>query len=218
MKHLLAIDTATPACSIALTTKDGVLLREASGQGIHSEAVFTFTKEVLDEAEISISEISAVLLPEGPGSYTGLRIASSAVKGMLFGLDIPVVAINTLACMAWPYRNHQGAIHAVLDARRSHLYHQEFSGFEKVLAPKNAVTIRDLGGFEQLVSENDIITGTGLERLPDSLGFAIRPNAMNAEVMITFFKASEMNASSLCKQVTAASYTPEYYANAQVLG
>ncbi len=214
MKNILAIDTATPACSIALLSDSKIRMESAIGKGIHSEAVFTFSRKLLQESGLSVSDLDAVLVPAGPGSYTGLRIASSSVKGLLFGLDTQVYAINTLAILAWVYRHSSQRIHAVLDARRSHLYHQVFSIEDGKLCSKNDVCIRNLNRFEDVVNTQDIITGTGLDRLPSSLENNLKPAVFTAQTMIEMFL--EDSASDVMQKFTSETYQPNYFTEAPV--
>ena len=98
---VLSLETATPVCSVALWIPDGTVLEErAEGQGVHSELTFVFIDRLLKKAGISVDGLGAVLLSAGPGSYTGLRVGSSAVKGLLFQTEIPLYTFNTLAGIA----------------------------------------------------------------------------------------------------------------------
>lgn len=100
-KPILAIETATPVCSVALYLPDGTIHEERSeGQGVHSELTFVFIDRLLKEAGLTVAELGGVLVSRGPGSYTGLRVGSSAVKGLLFQTDIPLYAYNTLGGIA----------------------------------------------------------------------------------------------------------------------
>jgi tRNA threonylcarbamoyl adenosine modification protein YeaZ len=101
MALILCLETATTVCSVALA-KDGALLsmREVNEGYTHSENLTVFAEQVLQEAGCSFSDIDAIAVSKGPGSYTGLRIGVSAAKGFCFALDKPLIAINTLRAMA----------------------------------------------------------------------------------------------------------------------
>ena len=148
---------ATPVCSVALRQPDGTIMEErAEGKGVHSESTFVFIRKLLDRAKTDVADLGAVVLSGGPGSYTGLRVGGSAVKGLLFQLDVPLFTYNTLAGIAMGYvsaENRGGSgdrhgadgpeqvvadgsrsivVDAVIDARRNHLYHQAWRfGFEQ---------------------------------------------------------------------------------------
>src|SRR5699024_2547399 len=82
---LLALETATNVCSVAFCNEEGdVFEKRIDKRGSHSEQVFLFIEELMNEHDFKIEDLEAVLVSEGPGSYTGLRIGASAVKGLLF--------------------------------------------------------------------------------------------------------------------------------------
>ncbi|MEX0779934.1 MAG: tRNA (adenosine(37)-N6)-threonylcarbamoyltransferase complex dimerization subunit type 1 TsaB [Balneolales bacterium] len=179
-QNILAIETATPVCSVALRLKDGEAqeLRQI-GTGIHSEMVFVFTDELMKDNHIELAELDGIILSAGPGSYTGLRVGSSAVKGMLFGSDAGLYAANTLAGIALgAKKEHPDAkkIHAVLDARRKHLYHQMFTFEGNQPLAKEDSSIKALTDFGSIIKQGELIAGTGLNRLAHE----IRENSITA--------------------------------------
>ncbi len=100
-KPVLSIETATPICSVALRLPDGrVDEMRAEGKGVHSEQTFVFTDRLLAREKLAVNDLGAVIVSAGPGSYTGLRVASSAVKGLLFQTDVPLYACRTLGAIA----------------------------------------------------------------------------------------------------------------------
>ncbi len=82
---ILALETATNVCSVVFRDDDGLMHeKRIEKRGTHSEQLFLFIEDLMDEHGFFISALEAVLVSEGPGSYTGLRISASAVKGLLF--------------------------------------------------------------------------------------------------------------------------------------
>jgi tRNA threonylcarbamoyl adenosine modification protein YeaZ len=155
MQRILAIETATPVCSVALSIPDREPKELRSEErGIHSEAVFRFIHELLESEGMTIGDLDAVAVSAGPGSFTGLRIGASAVKGLLYGLDIPVFPINTLAGIAQmakkPYPD--ASIHAILDARRQHVY--------------TASALIEIEEMAKRLHPGDVVAGTGQHRFP----------------------------------------------------
>ena len=133
MALILAIETATKLCSVALA-RDGKLLaiRESDPTtNAHAEKVNVFIKEVMQEAGCALSELDAVAVGIGPGSYTGLRIGLSAAKGLCYALDIPVIGVSTLGTLAQgalensPVRNAE--LWPMVDARRMEVFAQPYS-------------------------------------------------------------------------------------------
>nr|MBA3705815.1 tRNA (adenosine(37)-N6)-threonylcarbamoyltransferase complex dimerization subunit type 1 TsaB [Bacteroidota bacterium] len=88
MARILNLETATTVCSVSLA-KDGELLayKEQNGDYSHSENLTLFIEDVLKQAELKLSDIDAVAVSKGPGSYTGLRIGVSTAKGLCYSLD-----------------------------------------------------------------------------------------------------------------------------------
>ncbi|MGQ9621366.1 MAG: tRNA (adenosine(37)-N6)-threonylcarbamoyltransferase complex dimerization subunit type 1 TsaB, partial [Bacteroidales bacterium] len=96
----MCIETATDVCSVALCSDDKVIsLREKKDGKSHSSLLTVFISEILKEQQISIENLKAVAVSKGPGSFTGLRIGVSVAKGIAYGSDIPLIAIDTLTSM-----------------------------------------------------------------------------------------------------------------------
>ena len=124
MAIVLNIETATTNCSVSLS-KDGetlVLKEDNSAAYSHAETLHVFIDDALKSAQIKPSEIDAVAVSKGPGSYTGLRIGVSAAKGLCFALNKPLIAINTLESLARQLKIENGFIVSMLDARRMEVY------------------------------------------------------------------------------------------------
>jgi tRNA threonylcarbamoyladenosine biosynthesis protein TsaB len=129
MSLILNIETATKNCSVSLS-KDGDVLffREIAEAGYsHAEKLHVFIEEVLLQSKHSYSELSAVAVSQGPGSYTGLRIGVSAAKGLCYALDIPMIAVDTLAILAEQVQIEEGFIVPMIDARRMEVYSAVFN-------------------------------------------------------------------------------------------
>ena len=126
MTNILSIETSTKACSVALHS-EGVL-RSFSQYFIeksHSSILTPLIGETVKHSGLEMSDLSAIAISEGPGSYTGLRIGTSTAKGLCFGLDIPLIAVNTLLAMASGVaKTVEGGslLCPMLDARRMEVY------------------------------------------------------------------------------------------------
>jgi len=124
MALVLNIETATTNCSVSLS-KDGetLVLKEDNSSGYsHAEMLHVFIDEVFRVSKIKPSEIDAVSVSKGPGSYTGLRIGVSSAKGLCFALNKPLIAIDTLESLAYQVKAKEGFIVPMLDARRMEVY------------------------------------------------------------------------------------------------
>jgi tRNA threonylcarbamoyladenosine biosynthesis protein TsaB len=116
---ILALDTATEFCSIALW-RDGAVIERLETGNRHAERILALVQEVLAESGDSLAQLDAVAFGRGPGSFTGLRIGAGVTQGLAFGADVPVVAVSSLAALA------QGIdaprILAAIDARMNQVY------------------------------------------------------------------------------------------------
>lgn len=101
MALILSLETATKVCSVALHENGNLLaIKEVNADYSHSENLTLFIQEVLLLANKSFNQIDAVAISKGPGSYTGLRIGVSSAKGLCYGLEIPLIAVETLQSMS----------------------------------------------------------------------------------------------------------------------
>ena len=124
MAIVLNIETATTNCSVSLS-KDGetLVLKEDNSLGYsHAETLHIFIDEIFKISNIKPSEIDAVAVSKGPGSYTGLRIGVSSAKGLCFALNKPLIAVDTLESLAHQVHAEDGFIIPMLDARRMEVY------------------------------------------------------------------------------------------------
>jgi tRNA threonylcarbamoyladenosine biosynthesis protein TsaB len=121
--RLLALDTATEACSVALICDGAVIARFAEvGRG-HAEQVLGMVDEVLTEAGVTLAQLDGLAASVGPGAFTGVRISVAVAQGLAFGANLPVVAVSTLEALALQALD-AGAECALacLDARMGELY------------------------------------------------------------------------------------------------
>ena len=124
MAYILNIETATKNCSVSLA-KNGelVAIKELNnGDYSHAEVLHVFIHEILTSNGVSSSELDAIAVSKGPGSYTGLRIGVSAAKGLSFAHDIPLISIDTLKSLARSISVTDGFIVPMIDARRLEVY------------------------------------------------------------------------------------------------
>ncbi len=130
MSLILQIETATTCCSVALA-KDGKILRvkEVNERNAHAEVITKFIEEVILTEGLNYTQIDAVAVSCGPGSYTGLRIGISTAKGLCFALNKPLIAIDTLTAMCYGAKRMEGfkgdqnlLLCPMIDARRMEVY------------------------------------------------------------------------------------------------
>jgi tRNA threonylcarbamoyladenosine biosynthesis protein TsaB len=97
---LLAIDTATEQCSVAVRTSSGVIERVVPTARGHADMILTLVAEVLRESALSLSQLNGLAFGRGPGSFTGVRIAVGVVQGLSLATGLPVAGISSLAAVA----------------------------------------------------------------------------------------------------------------------
>ncbi|RME33206.1 MAG: tRNA (adenosine(37)-N6)-threonylcarbamoyltransferase complex dimerization subunit type 1 TsaB [Gammaproteobacteria bacterium] len=121
---LLALETATEACSVALWLDGELLVRHEVAPRRHAALLLPMAQELLAEGEIPLAALDAVAFGRGPGGFTGLRIAAGAAQGIAIAGALPVVPVSTLAALAQGCHRRTGAatVLAALDARMGEVY------------------------------------------------------------------------------------------------
>ncbi len=160
MAKILQIETATAVCSVALSINgETISVKEEQGQNLHAANLTLFIDEVIKAAGLSYSELDAIAVSKGPGSYTGLRIGVSTAKGLCYALDKPLIAVETLEMMAAGFLAenpaYSGLICPMIDARRMEVYTSVFASSLNVLLPTEAKII-DETSFADLLSQHPI--------------------------------------------------------------
>lgn len=125
---ILNIETATKNCSVCIAKEGKILaIKELNnGNYSHAEVLHSFIKDIISESNINMSQIDAVAVSKGPGSYTGLRIGVSAAKGFCFAFDKPLISIDTLCSLSHSIQIGNGFIVPMIDARRKEVYSSVF--------------------------------------------------------------------------------------------
>ena len=129
MTILLAIDTATEACSAALSIDGEVIEHFGLMPRMHSQKILPMIEQVLAKAGISKTAIDAIAFGRGPGAFTGVRIATAITQGLAFALDKPVIPVSSLAALAQLALRTQKASHILtaIDARMNEVYWATFT-------------------------------------------------------------------------------------------
>lgn len=120
--NLLAIETSTEACSVALYHAGSTIARSELAPRRHAELVLPMADELLAEAGLRRRQLDAIAVGRGPGAFTGVRLAVSIAQGMALGLDLPVIPVSSLAALALDAPDDGSAVLAVIDARMGEIY------------------------------------------------------------------------------------------------
>lgn len=123
----LAFESSAKAASVALC-RDGALISQYSQCSAltHSRTLLPMAEDMLKNAELKLGDVDLIAVAHGPGSFTGIRIGVSTVKGLAWAADKPCVGVSTLEAMAWHGLAAGGYICPVMDARRSQVYNALF--------------------------------------------------------------------------------------------
>lgn len=120
--YLLALETSNDACSVALSTTQGMLEKFTIAPRRHAELLLPMIDELLAEAEVGKQQLDAIAYGQGPGAFIGVRIAASVTQGLALALDLPVLPVSSLAAMAQAYRDQAQTIIVANDARMHEVY------------------------------------------------------------------------------------------------
>lgn len=163
MPFILSIDTATPLCSVAIHNNGQLCATcESQKEGVHGKKLTRLIEQVLAEVNLQAKDLSAIAISNGPGSYTGLRIGLATAKGLCFGLDLPLIALNTLEIMAaaWGMSRKGALLAPMIDARRMEVYTAIFDPQNETTVVETQARILEPDTF-QAIDQKIIAFGNG---------------------------------------------------------
>lgn len=169
---ILGIESSSLVASVALI-RDDILLAEytINYKKTHSQTLMPMFDEIIKMTDIDLSEIDAIAVSGGPGSFTGLRIGAATAKGLALALDRPMIAVPTLEAMAYNFYKTDYIICPIMDARRNQVYTGLYSYKDefKVLKEQRAMDIDELIDELNDCGEGVIFLGDGLVPCKNSL-------------------------------------------------
>jgi tRNA threonylcarbamoyladenosine biosynthesis protein TsaB len=162
--NLLAVETSTELCSVALLRGTDLYVEEVLAENRHSERVVPMLRKVLERSHLSARQMDAFAFGQGPGSFTGIRIACGLVQGLAFAAGRPVVPVPTLLALA--EQSNESRVIAALDARMNEAYVAAYArsgdDWDEVIAPRLA----DADTLPSLPGRSWAATGSGFDRHP----------------------------------------------------
>jgi len=195
---LLAIDTGQAACSVALWHEGAVVAHRLSPMPKgHAEALVPMIEEVQAEAGFVFTDLDALAVTVGPGTFTGLRVGMATARGLAVAADKPLIGVTTLEAIAWPARSEASegtAIAAVFDARRNEIYLQCFAKDGSALTEPALVLLDDIEAY--LPDGPLLCVGTGADLL--------RSRAEEAGRAATLSTASPLPDARVVAEIAAA--------------
>ena len=164
---ILAFESTAKAASAALV-RDGKLVSQYSQcSGLtHSRTLLPMGEDMLKNAELTLGDVDLIAVAHGPGSFTGVRIGVSMVKGLAWAADKPCVGVSTLEAMAWHGLAAGGLICPVMDARRSQVYNALFrmeDGRPVRLTEDRPIALTELAEELCAYKERVFLVGDGAE-------------------------------------------------------
>lgn len=173
MPNILSIETSTTTCSIALWSENKIICyKENSEQNAHSRLLTVMINDLLTENNFDIKLLNAIAVSIGPGSYTGLRIGVSVAKGLCYGLEIPVITVDTLKALTKQYLLLNANSEALsdillcpmLDARRMEVYTALYTTTLKEVKSVSAIIIDEYSFQDELKEKKIVFFGSGVDK------------------------------------------------------
>lgn len=181
---LLAIDTATEACSAALLQGEKIISRFKIAPREHTKLILPMMDEVLEEANVKLSDIDAVAFGRGPGAFTGVRIATGVAHGLSLAIDKQLLPISTLAAIAQQVFEEQGADRciAAIDARMGEVYWGKYIVKNSVMILQGEeVVSKPEALLNALDNKSWTVAGSGWDEYADQLSLSNQENIIKIE-------------------------------------
>ena len=167
--NILALDTSTNACTVAICHDDKVAQRHAELPREHVKKILPFVQECLGELQLKAQDLDHIAVGIGPGSFTGLRIAASIAQGLAFAVDAKLVPISSLQALAQSAHAETGAsqVLAASDARMQQVYlgAYKLDASTGIMQASQADGLVDVGFAPKNVTESAVIAGSGADLL-----------------------------------------------------
>lgn len=179
MFPVLCLETSTDVCSVAITDGGSVIAHEEIHEPqAHASRLAPLIDRVISQAGGRKSDLRAIAVSKGPGSYTGLRIGTSTAKGLCYALNIPLMGIGTLDLLAWQGNTHNDGrawLCPMIDARRMEVYCQVTDANLNVITPAAPVIVHEHSFLELLNDRKVLFFGNGAAKCRDVIR---HPNAV----------------------------------------
>lgn len=175
MIHILCIETATNVCSVSVCNENSIIYKKEETNGpSHATLLGRFVDDAVKFSKKQNIKLNAIAVSCGPGSYTGLRIGVSEAKGLCFGLDIPLIAINTPLIMAKKAVSEMNIevgtlLCPMIDARRMEVYAAIYNTELEIIRDIQADIVDEESYLEFLNSNKILFFGNGADKCKNSI-------------------------------------------------
>lgn len=174
MALIISLETSSNVCSVALYNEtDLVFCSEILIQKSHSSLLTVMVQQCVEQGGYKLSDLSAVAVSAGPGSYTGLRIGASVAKGLCFSLNIPLIAVDTLESMASIVSNFcegNSLLCPMLDARRMEVYYALLDSRLNILTSSVPKVLSVESFSDELDKQQVVFFGNGTDKFHQLIG------------------------------------------------
>ncbi len=218
MTTILLIETSTSVCSVGISQNGEIIaLRESFDQNSHAGLVSVFVGELMNECGLRFDELDAIAVSKGPGSYTGLRIGVSSAKGICYGADKPLLALETLTAMASGFATQYASelrtndlLCPMIDARRLEVYTSLFTPEQEKIRETEAVILDANSYSDYLKSHRIWFFGDGAPKCNEIL---TNPNVLiiNDFYPSARYMASLAQSRFVAKQFENTAYFEPFY-------
>jgi tRNA threonylcarbamoyladenosine biosynthesis protein TsaB len=159
---LLAVDTSTSSCSVALFDGGRLLAETICAAGkTHSRHLMSMIHHILERCECNPSDINGIGVTRGPGTFTGLRIGISTVKGLCTATQASVIGVSSLAALAFPFCQVERPVVAMIDARRNEVYWAQYQGGDNGLETISPVSLTAPEVAAKALPKGALLVGSG---------------------------------------------------------
>ena len=162
---ILAFESSARPASVALVREGKLLAQSTQVSALtHSRTLLPMAEDLLKNTAVALSEVDVIAVAHGPGSFTGVRIGVSTVKGLCWGAEKPCIGVSTLEAMAWHGLAAGGLVCPVMDARRAQVYNALFrieAGRPVRLCPDRAISLGELADELRAFGESVFLIGDG---------------------------------------------------------
>ena len=168
---ILSIDSSTPVAGIAVS--DGMQLRgeiTLNTKNTHSEKLMPLVQQLLEETDLTVKDLDAVAVTQGPGSFTGLRIGMATAKGLAQGAGKQLIAVPTLDCLAYNLVHYPGIICPIMNAQKKQVYtaiYRSTNDGLKRLSDYQAIAVEQLAEQLKALNEDVWFVGDGVAAFAD---------------------------------------------------
>lgn len=213
--NVLAIDSSTQLASLALSTHGEMFCVSQDNVKTHAKQLLPMIDSLLTRADLGIQHLDAIVFGQGPGSFTGLRVACSIAKGLAYAHDIPLMPVSSLAAIAFKARKETGhkdaLILSLMDARMNELYWSLYHPHEFVQSQEQVSSAKAISLNEDLPV---VLAGVGFEAYFEQFSSSLKQDIV--EQLVIFPEASamiELANTGVISKVSASDAQPVYIRN-----